>query len=75
MADGTPMTQHDTTGAPEPAAPGLRQWKADDCTCNEVDDCYGDPDQETPPDSPWSRFCPYCHYVGGLCPGREERAS
>lgn len=59
----------------EPAAPKPRQWTADDCNCNDTDDCYGDPDQETSPDSPWYRFCPYCHYVGGLCPGREERAS
>lgn len=58
---------------PDPT--GSTEWTADDCICNDTDDCYGDPDQETPPDSPWYRFCPYCHYVGGLCPGREERAS
>lgn len=52
-----------------------RQWTAEDCICNESDDCYGDPDQEISLDSPWYRFCPYCHYVDGLCPGRKERSS
>ena len=62
------------TSTPGPTGSG-KQWTADDCICADADDCYGDPDQETPPDSPWYRFCPYCHYVGGLCPGGEERAS
>lgn len=50
-----------------------RRWTADECICNEEEDCYGDDDGETVRSSPFYRFCPYCHYVGGLCPSREEK--